>query len=80
MNDETVQLQQQLRRAEQQLIELQAQLAFQEDVIQTLDNVVVAQQRRLDQLEQNQHRLEKQLAEGLVWANEQAPVELPPHY
>lgn len=64
----------------QQLIDLQTQIAFQEDVVQALDNVVIAQQQRLDQLEQSNVRLEKQLSDVLAWMNSQETPELPPHY
>lgn len=68
------------QQLQKQLIELQTQLAFQEDVVHALDNVVVAQQQRLDQLEQSNARLEKQLGDMLSWLDAQAPSELPPHY
>ena len=75
--NEPWQLQEQLQ---QQLVELQTQLAFQEDVVQALDEVVVAQQQRLDQLEQSNVRLEKQLGEVLAWLDSQSPSAPPPHY
>ncbi len=65
---------------QQQLIELQTQLAFQEDIVQSLNEVVVAQQQRLDQLQQTNVRLERQLGEVLAWLNSQAPSAPPPHY
>jgi SlyX protein len=63
-----------------QLVDLQMQLAFQEDVVRALDNVVIAQQQRLDQLELSNARLEKQLGDMLTWLDAQAPTALPPHY
>lgn len=68
------------QQLQQQLIELQTQLAFQEDTIQTLDRVVIAQQQRLEQLEQANARLEKQLSDMLASINTQTEPELPPHY
>lgn len=65
---------------QQQLIELQMQLAFQEDTVRALDRVVVAQQQRLDQLGQSNARLEKQLADLQMGLDTQAPEEPPPHY
>jgi SlyX protein len=72
--------QEQLQQLQQQLIELQTQLAFQEDAVQALDDVVIAQQHRLDQLAQHNLRLEKQLAEVLTSFDAQTPSEPPPHY
>lgn len=63
-----------------QLIELQTQLAFQEDALQTLDDVVAAQQLRLDKMEQTNTRLELQLAELITWLDEQRDDQPPPHY
>ena len=68
------------RQLQQELIELQTQLAFQEDVLQTLDRVVIAQQERLELLEQNNLRLEKQLADMLTGLDAQVPEAPPPHY
>lgn len=63
----------------EQLIELQTQLAFQEDNLNALDDVVAAQQRRIDDLEQLCSRLVRQLDQ---MADEGADlgVETPPHY
>lgn len=72
--------QHQLQQVQQQLIELQTQLAFQEDVVQALDNVVISQQQRLEQLEQSNARLEKQLEDMLACLDAQTSSELPPHY
>ena len=63
-----------------QLIELQTQLAFQEDVLHTLDNVVTLQQQRIDKMEQTNARLELQLAELLVALDSQSDDQPPPHY
>jgi SlyX protein len=72
--------QQQLIELQKQLVELQTQLAFYEDEMQALDRTVIAQQQRLDQLEQSNGRLEKQLADMLTSLDTQAAPELPPHY
>lgn len=63
-----------------QLIELQTQLAFQEDALQALDKVVTDQQQRIDQLAQVNSRLEQQLTELSSWAEEQRVETPPPHY
>lgn len=64
-----------------QLIELESKVAFQEDTIDKLNQVVTAQQRRLD-------LLEKRLAELKTWMTAQQPSLMataaeetpPPHY
>jgi SlyX protein len=63
-----------------QLIELQTQLAFQEDALHTLDGVVAAQQLRLDKMEQMNARLERQLAQMLTALDERGDEPPPPHY
>ncbi len=69
------------QQLQQQLVELQTQLAFQEDLMQALDRVVIAQQQRLEQLEQSNGRLEKQLVDLFSSLDSQAAPELPPpHY
>ncbi len=68
------------QQLQQQLFELQTQLAFQEDVVQALDKVIIAQQERLEQLEQRNARLEQQLGDMLTWLEAQAEPEVPPHY
>ncbi len=62
-----------------QLVELQTQLAFQEDMVAALDRVVIAQQQRLEQLEQSSGRLERQLAH-LMGLDGPTAAEVPPHY
>ena len=68
------------QQLQQQLVELQTQLTFQEDVVQALDCIVIAQQQRLDQLERSNAQLEKQLADLFAWLDARAAPELPPHY
>lgn len=68
------------RELKAQLVELQTQLAFQEDALQTLDNAVMAQQQRIDQLTLINSRLEQQLGELASWADEQREEAPPPHY
>ena len=68
------------RQLQEQLIELQTQLAFQEDAVHALDQIIIAQQHRLDLLEQTNSRLERQLTELLAWIDGQRETEVPPHY
>jgi SlyX protein len=71
---------QQWRELNAQLVELQTQLAFQEDTLQALDDVVTRQQQSIDRLLQLQQRLEGQLVD-LAGTAESAPVDQrPPHY
>lgn len=70
---------------QEQLIELQSQLAFQEDLLQALNDVVTRQQSQIDALqreltlhrEKMTHVLENLPAAGEGGSNED---ERPPHY
>lgn len=69
------------RELSAQLVELQTQLAFQEDALQALDAVVTRQQQSIDRLLLLQQRLERQLAELSGGIDEAPPAdERPPHY
>lgn len=68
------------QQVQQQIIDLQTQLAFQEELVQALDRVVIAQQKQLDQLELANVRLEKQLIEALASLDDDPVQEVPPHY
>ncbi|MFT7128395.1 MAG: SlyX protein [Gammaproteobacteria bacterium] len=61
-----------------QVVDLQSQLAFQEDTIQALNDVVIRQQQQLDSfkemLDGHKSQIEQLSAEGEV-SNER-----PPHY
>ncbi len=70
----------QLSELRAQLVELQTQLAFQEDALQALDRVVTAQQQQMDKLLNTNSRLEMQLSELSSWVDEQREDERPPHY
>lgn len=63
-----------------QLVELQTQLAFQEDTLAALDAVVAQQQRQLDRLGQLGERLERQFGELLARIEEERGDSPPPHY
>ncbi len=63
-----------------QLIELQTQLAFQEDTLSALDTIVTTQQRQIDQLTLMCERLQQQLNQVAVGGVESTEPELPPHY
>lgn len=65
--------------AEPALIDLEIRLAYQEDAIQALDDLVYAQQRRIDALEQQCRRLAARL-EALAAQPVGSAPEIPPHY
>ncbi|WP_079201309.1 SlyX family protein [Pseudomonas sp. CC6-YY-74] len=66
--------------AEQRITDLESRLAFQDDTIQTLNDVLVAQQRELERLQLQVAALARRQEEvggQLDSAEEEAP---PPHY
>jgi SlyX protein len=71
---------QQWQELNAQLVELQTQLAFQEDTLQALDDVVTRQQQSIDRLLQLQQRLERQLSEQVGTAESAPADQRPPHY
>lgn len=64
----------------EQLCDLQSQVAFQEDTLQTLDRVVTAQQSRIDRLEALVEALQARLGDLGAWVEEQRDEPPPPHY
>lgn len=64
----------------EQLVELQTQLAFQEDALQALDAVVTRQQQQLDRLGELVERLQRQHTELQGELAQQSPDQRPPHY
>lgn len=65
---------------QQQLIELQTQVAFQEDALSELDDVVAAQQRQIEQLTLQCERLGRQLKQMASSWGEPGEDAPPPHY
>ena len=63
-----------------QLIELQTQLAFQEDTIAALDAVITGQGRDIDRLSQLCDRLARQNEKLPASRAESVDDEVPPHY
>ncbi|MDB6060624.1 MAG: hypothetical protein JWM78_727 [Verrucomicrobiaceae bacterium] len=72
--------QEKLDELRNQLVELQTQLAFQEDTLHALDLVVTAQQQQMDKILRVNSRLEQQVSELAGWVDEQREDERPPHY
>lgn len=68
----------------QRIAELETQLAFQEDTLQKLNDVLVSQQKRIDALETAIKHYEKRLGEiqDGVGSDQQISMEdeVPPHY
>ncbi len=67
--------------SQEQIAELQAQTAFQEDSIQKLSDALYSQQQRMDEMEQQIERLKNELEKAQSSGQiGQAGDELPPHY
>lgn len=68
-----------MKSVEERIIELESRLTFQEDVLQKLDDVIVNQQKEIDELKAQLTRVSQQLLQvaGLDAPEEDGP---PPHY
>jgi SlyX protein len=67
---------------ENAIIELEIKIAYQEDLLQTLNDIVAKQQLRLDALEYAYKSMSEKVASlALKQPEESAPqYEIPPHY
>lgn len=65
---------------EERLNEIEAKLAFAEDLIETLNQTVIRQQAQIDLLQQQFRLLHEQLQEALPDEPRSAREEIPPHY
>jgi SlyX protein len=66
---------------EQRLEELEAKLAFAEDLIETLNQTVIRQQRQLDSLQEQLRLLHRQILDSQSDAEPTTlREEIPPHY
>lgn len=66
---------------EKRLVDLETKLAYQEDTIQTLNNVVFEQQKQIDQLEATCRLLIDRIGQLAAAADLQKIIdEKPPHY
>ena len=61
-------------------IEIETKLAFQEDLVQCLNQVVTDQQNRISQLERQMANIENQLRSLAGQWHEQQQEPPPPHY
>ncbi|MBL4782027.1 MAG: SlyX family protein [Porticoccaceae bacterium] len=67
--------------SDQRCTELEIKLAYQEDIVKALNDVVCRQQESIDRLEQTCRYLMQRLQEVSQSPLEEAPVqERPPHY
>ena len=65
----------------EQLIELQTQLAFQEDTIQALNDVVAQQQQQIDSLRARSDLFSSQLERAMTAMEGSDVIDVPPpHY
>ncbi|WP_339670345.1 SlyX family protein [Dasania marina] len=64
----------------EQLYELQSQLAFQEDTIHTLNQIVTEQQQQLARLNEMINQVKSQLESSADNQAGPASLERPPHY
>lgn len=65
---------------EERLNELEAKVAFAEDLIETLNQTVIRQQAQLDSMQQQLRLLHQQLQEALPDETRTPRDEIPPHY
>ncbi len=65
---------------EKRLNELEAKLAFAEDLIDTLNQTVIRQQGQIDSMQQQLRLLHQRLQEALPDETRTPRDELPPHY
>jgi SlyX protein len=65
---------------EQRLDELEAKLAFAEDLIETLNQTVIRQQRQMDSLQEQLRLLHQQIRDSQSGDPLSSRDEIPPHY
>ncbi|MFA7166908.1 MAG: SlyX family protein [Desulfoplanes sp.] len=65
---------------DEDLIQIQTQLAFQDRTIEKLNEVVTAQQRQLDEIEKQMKFLAGKLRDVALSDQGESPEPPPPHY
>lgn len=66
---------------ESRITELEAKLAFAEDLLDTLNQTVIRQQRQIDSLQEQFRLLHQQVRDSQSDAESPSPrEEIPPHY
>lgn len=67
--------------SESRITELETKLAFAEDLLETLNETVIRQQRQLDSLQEQLRLLHQQLRDSQSESEPRAArEEIPPHY
>ncbi|MFA5985359.1 MAG: SlyX family protein [Methylococcaceae bacterium] len=61
-------------------VELEIKLAYQEDLLQTLNNIVSTQQKQIDRLEATCKLLNEKIKNLADNPYEKNQLEIPPHY
>ena len=69
-----------IQSLQEQLVDLQTQLAFQEDTIQTLSDLIREQQLQIDRLALQEKQTLSQLEQILSEQGQQTEEAPPPHY
>ena len=66
---------------EDRIVDIEIKLARQEDLVETLNQMVYQQQKKIDELESLCSALARRIKDMSSRDNEQAPIdERPPHY
>lgn len=65
---------------EERLNEIEAKLAFAEDLLETLNQTVIQQQKQIDLMQQQLRLLHQRLQEMLPEETRTPREEIPPHY
>lgn len=67
--------------SESRITELETKLAFAEDLLETLNETVIRQQRQLDSLQEQLRLLHQQMRDSQADSEPTTPrEEIPPHY
>ncbi len=64
----------------EELVAIETKLAYLEDTVATLNDLVIDQQKQIDRLEAGRKDLERQLGELADSGGEMMPHQKPPHY
>jgi SlyX protein len=65
---------------EKRLEELETKLAFAEDLIETLNQTVIRQQRQMDSLQEQLRLLHREIRDSRPEESASLREEIPPHY
>ena len=71
-----------MNNIEEKIIEIETKMAFQEETIEQLNDVIIGQQKAIDKLQRQLVQLNTKIEEeSQHWQSESNPVdETPPHY